>query len=190
VAISRNPLKLVGRYDFLTFYKVGEQIRIRVRKPLSRKRVLKSPEFKNTRMYAGRMARASKIGSRVYQALPKEFRQFWMYRAFVGEAMTMLNQETLQDEEMFTVLWKTYAAVWHVRAAEEKVEPGNSSGVKIVRQTSSIKPPARWHRRDQFLVSEIFLKDDGCFCIDAEATQRTLRNRKVRKEILSVLCDP
>ncbi len=148
MAISRNPLKLVGRFDFITLYKVGDQIRMRVRTPLSRKRVLKSPEFRNTRIYAGRMARASKIGSKVYQSLPKEFRQFWMYRAFVGEAMTMLKQGQLNDKEVFGILWKTYAEVWQDKAVVENAE--KNSRVKARNKPSSRQKnrAVRWHKKD------------------------------------------
>lgn len=148
MAISRSHLKLTGRFDFLTFYKVGEQIRIRMRKPLDRRRVLKSPEFKNTRMYAGRMARASKIGSRVYQSLPGDFRQFWMYRAFVGEAMNMLKQETMKDEEVFNVLWKTYAEVWQIKAAQQKIEQDNSVEATLVQQPASVQLSLCWNKKD------------------------------------------
>jgi len=153
LAISRNPLKLVGRFDFITLYKVGDQIRMRVRRPLSRKRVLKSPEFRNTRIYAGWMARASKIGSQVYRSLPKEFRQFWMYRAFVGEAMTMLKQGKLNDKQVFSILWKTYAEVWQDKAVVENTE-------KIIQVKAAKKPLSlqkkrvvRWHKKDDLPVS-------------------------------------
>ena len=39
-----------------------------------------------TRHFAGLMAKASKIGSHVYNALPEYWRQGWMYRSFTGEA--------------------------------------------------------------------------------------------------------
>ncbi|MCG2613256.1 hypothetical protein LZZ85_03155 [Terrimonas sp. NA20] len=148
MAISRNPLKLVGRFDFITLYKVGEQIRMRVRSPLSRKRVLKSPEFKNTRMYAGRMARASKIGSKVYQDLPKEFRQFWMYRAFVGEAMTMLKEGQLKDEEVFNVLWNMYAALWHNKPVVEERQQVPVMEVKETRVNSGVQLFIRWKAKE------------------------------------------
>jgi hypothetical protein len=37
------------------------------------------------------MAKASTIGSMVYNALPAHWRQFWMYQAFTGEALKMLK---------------------------------------------------------------------------------------------------
>lgn len=149
MAISRNPLKLVGRYGCITLYKVGEQIRMRMRHPLDRKRVLKSPEFRNTRVYAGRMARASKIGSRVYQALPKEFRQFWMYKAFVGEAMTMLNEGTLKDKEVFERLWRTYAEVWQLKLEQEKEQSVELISEEKEDQVSWIRKSVKWHKKYQ-----------------------------------------
>ena len=118
MAIYTGPLPINGRLDELSFYNVEGQIRVRVRKPLSRKRVIKSPEFRNTMVHAALMARASKIGSAVYQALPENFRQFWMYKSFVGEAITMLKQGT-PDEDARLLLWKTYAEVWQIKKAQE-----------------------------------------------------------------------
>ncbi|MBO9657584.1 MAG: hypothetical protein J7527_02055 [Chitinophagaceae bacterium] len=153
MAISRNPLKLTGRFDFITLYKVGDQIRMRVRTPLSRKRVLKSPEFRNTRIHAGWMARASKIGSQVYQALPKDFRQFWMYRAFVGEAMTMLKQGQLTDKEVFRSLWKTYAELWQDKSAVESA--GKDAPVKAIKKPllSPGRRAVRWHKKENLPIS-------------------------------------
>jgi len=91
---------------------------VRVHKPLPRKRLIKSPEFSNTMVHADLMSRASKIGSAVYQALPENFRQVWMYKAFVGEAITLLKRGT-PDEDARLLLWKTYAEVWQIKKAQE-----------------------------------------------------------------------
>jgi len=57
------------------------------------------------------LGRASRIGSFVYSELPKEFRQFWMYKAFTGEAIQLLRQGKT-DKEAQDILWKIYAEIW------------------------------------------------------------------------------
>ncbi len=86
---------LEGTIDDLTFYKMEGQYYVRVKSSLSSKRVKTSPEFKWTMIYARLLARASKIGSAVYNGLPPGWRQFWMYRSFTGEAFTLLKEEPL-----------------------------------------------------------------------------------------------
>lgn len=44
------------------------------------------------------MAKASRIGSAVYNELPEYWRQGWMYRSFTGEALTMLKERKKEDE--------------------------------------------------------------------------------------------
>jgi hypothetical protein len=53
------------------------------------------------------MAKASKIGSLVYNALPAYWRQGWMYRAFTGEAYTMLKAGK-KEEEIQQLLMQRY----------------------------------------------------------------------------------
>ncbi|MFL5746888.1 MAG: hypothetical protein ACJ751_19580, partial [Niastella sp.] len=60
--------------------------------------------------YAGLMAKASKIGSLVYNELPAYWRQGWMYRAFTGEAFTMLKARK-NELEMQQVLRERYVSV-------------------------------------------------------------------------------
>lgn len=79
-----------GTFDDLTFYKMDRQYYARAKSSLSSKRVKTSAEFKRTMVLAGLLARASKIGTQVYKALPPGWWQFWMYRGFTGEAFTLL----------------------------------------------------------------------------------------------------
>jgi hypothetical protein len=91
----------------LTFYLMDGVNYVRTKSSLTRKRVLKSPHFKKTRFYAGLMAQASKIGSVIYQALPEDWRQGWMYRAFTGEAMQILKKGRTV-EETTRLMWERY----------------------------------------------------------------------------------
>jgi hypothetical protein len=68
------------------------------------------------------MAKASKIGSAVYKALPEDFRQFWMYRAFVGEALKMLKDQEMTGEQVLESLFRTYVEVWYLKAEEREAE--------------------------------------------------------------------
>ena len=81
------PFIVRGTMHNLTFYCMEGRNFVRKKSSLTRRKVLYAPCFKNTRRYAGLMAKASTIGSLVYNALPAHWRQFWMYQAFAGEAM-------------------------------------------------------------------------------------------------------
>jgi hypothetical protein len=85
------PLPIQRTMCNLTFYTMDGRNFVRTKSSLTRRKVLYSPQFKNTRHYAAIMAKASKIGSFVYNALPAYWRQGWMYRSFTGEAYTMLK---------------------------------------------------------------------------------------------------
>lgn len=93
----------------LTFYRMDGKTYVRTKSSLTRRKVLYAPCFKNTRHYAGLMARASKIGSQVYKALPEYWRQGWLYRSFTGEAYTMLKSRKT-EEEVQQVLWQRYVS--------------------------------------------------------------------------------
>ena len=53
------------------------------------------------------MAKASKIGSHVYNALPEYWRQGWMFRSFTGEAYKMLKAGN-QENEIQQILFQRY----------------------------------------------------------------------------------
>jgi hypothetical protein len=91
----------------LTFYMIEGRNFVRKKSSLTRLKVLHSPQFKNTRHHAAIMAKASKIGSLVYNALPAYWRQGWMYRSFTGEAYTMLKARK-KEEEIHQLLIQRY----------------------------------------------------------------------------------
>jgi hypothetical protein len=101
------PFPITGTFGDLTFYTMDGVNYVRTKSSLTRKRVLKSPPFRKTRFYAGLMAQASKIGSVIYQALPHDWRQAWMYRAFTGEALQILR-EGRTGEETTMLMWERY----------------------------------------------------------------------------------
>ena len=97
----------------LTFYVMEGRNFVRKKSSLTRRRVLYSPHYKNTRHYAGLMGQASKIGSHVYNALPAYWRQGWMFRSFTGEAYTMLKKGKKEEEiqqVLLSDMWKKLLA--------------------------------------------------------------------------------
>lgn len=91
----------------LTFYVMDGRNFVRQKSSLTRRKVLYSPQFASTRHNAGLMAKASKIGSLVYNALPGYWRQGWMYRSFTGEAYKMLKAGKCEDD-IQQVLYQRY----------------------------------------------------------------------------------
>lgn len=108
-----------GTFDDLVFYKMDKKYYVRVKSSLSSKRVKTSPEFKWTMFYASLMARASRIGSVIYKSLPSRWRQFWMYRSFTGEALTLLKENPYTDEDVKAILWQRYVAYWEAHKAAD-----------------------------------------------------------------------
>jgi len=105
----------------LTFYCREGKNFVRTKSSLTKKRVLRSPEFERTRYYAGLLAKASKIGSHVYNALPEYWRQGWMYRSFTGEALTLLKAGKKEDEIQQILLQQYVEAVVNKRPAKEAI---------------------------------------------------------------------
>ena len=106
-----GPIFLECTWDDLTFYKWEGEYLVRKKSRLTREKVLTHAAFAKTRHYASLLAAASKIASSIYSDLPLHWRQFWMFRDFTGEAMTMLdNGHTPQ--EAYDYLWHTYVEYW------------------------------------------------------------------------------
>src|SRR5687768_17479097 len=132
------PFPITRTMGDLTFYMMDGVNYARTKSSLTRKRVLKSPNFKKTRFYAGLMSQASKIGSVIYQALPHDWRQGWMYRAFTGEALQLLK-EGKTVEETTRVLWKRYVeAINH---------HGEHLGAELKEAVASAAKPPRGRRK-------------------------------------------
>lgn len=135
MAIYTGPLKYFRRNEVISVYEVDGQMRVRVKNPLSRKTVLESPKFKNTRKYSNWMARASRIGSAVYNALPDDFREYWMYRAFVREAMQLLKSG-MTDEETLAHLRNIYVEINYRRSeSRELISPKKANKPTVQKRT-------------------------------------------------------
>lgn len=129
-----GPIFLVGTFDGVHFYKMGDEYYVRMQSSLEGKTVKTSARFRNTMRFANMMASSSTIGRAIFKALPARFKQSWMYRAFVGEAMQLFKTGKAY-EEVFDVLWKLYAMEFmegydetkefvHVTVMEEAVLAG------------------------------------------------------------------
>lgn len=86
------PFRIQRTIGKLTFYMMEGRNFVRKKSSLTRRKVLYSSAFENTRHNASVMGQASKIGSYLYNSLPVYWRQSWMYRSFTGEAYTMLKK--------------------------------------------------------------------------------------------------
>ena len=106
-----GPIFLETTWDDLTFYKMDGAYYVRRKSSLTREKVLTHPDFEKTRFYANRLVVASKIASSIYSDLPKNWRQFWMYQSFTGEAFTRL-EEGCTPQQTYDYLWTTYIAYW------------------------------------------------------------------------------
>jgi hypothetical protein len=118
----------------LTFYVIEGRNFVRKKSSLTRRRVLYSPHFKNTRHFAGLMGKASKIGSHVYNALPAYWRQGWMFRSFTGEAYTMLKSGKTSAEIQQALL-------------QRYVEPVISKQIKPYAIVTLPTPPKRGYQK-------------------------------------------
>lgn len=101
-----HPITLQCSYRLITIYKRGPRYFARMRSRLTRERVKTSPEFTKTMESASLLSRASKIASAIYSHLPKNWRQFWMYQSFTGEAMQMIKAGKT-EQEAHDQLWNT-----------------------------------------------------------------------------------
>ncbi len=141
---------LEGTFDDLTFYKMDGQYYVRVKSTLSSKRVKTSPEFKWTMIYARLLARASKIGSAVYNGLPPGWRQFWMYRSFTGEAFTILKENSYTDDQVKELLWKCYVEYWEQQKAADPADPIWQPKPVMVRKRRKYSPESIMRKKDKY----------------------------------------
>lgn len=150
-----GPIFLECTWDDLTFYKMDGKYYARKKSRLTREKVLKHPDFEKTRIYASLLACASKIASSIYSDLPLNWRQFWMFRAFTGEAFTMLNTGATA-QEAYDHLWETYVEYWgNYRQAtgielktgrkEQPVRPGKTYKTRLKHRTEN--PKCRRYRK-------------------------------------------
>lgn len=107
MAEAFGPFPIQRTIGKLTFYIMEGRNFVRKKSSLTRRKVLYSDAFENTRHNASVMGQASKIGSYLYNSLPVHWRQSWMYRSFTGEAYTLLKKgRGICEVRQF--LWERY----------------------------------------------------------------------------------
>ena len=97
-----------GTIGPVCIYKMYGRYFMRVSNPLTRSRVKKDPAFRKTMEYASLLAKASRIGSTVYAAVPANKKQHSLYRKLTGEAMYWLKHNW-STEDVLDFLLKLYA---------------------------------------------------------------------------------
>ena len=127
----------------LTFYMMEGRNFVRTKSSLTRRKVLYSPQFKNTRHHAAIMAKASKIGSLVYSALPAYWRQGWMFRSFTGEAYTMLKAWKKQEEIQKLLMQRYVEPIVNKQPENENFVPLNKEPKRDYRKSDT----AYWTRK-------------------------------------------
>jgi hypothetical protein len=100
-------LRFTGTISNICIYQMFGKTYARRKSSLTRKRVLKSREFEKTRKYASDLGLAAQIGSEIYQALPIDIRERWLYRAITGEAASLLYEGN-NEQQVRDILWEKY----------------------------------------------------------------------------------
>lgn len=126
-------IKYYGCIEHLCFYRMWNQDFLRTKSTLTRKRVKSDPAFAKTMKEANLLGRAAKLASVIYKALPKEFRQFWMYRAFTGEIMVMLGNGK-SEKEAEQMMQQIYVSVWENKSSVNVNKRSTTRIVTLVRK--------------------------------------------------------
>ena len=116
------------------YYQVDGRTYYRKKSSLTRERILKSTEFEKTRKCASDLGRASRIGSMIYRALPKDISGRWIYRAITGEAASLLYKGK-EEQEVIDMLWKKY-----VTAISSDNEEESLTHIETYRRRKYVNP--------------------------------------------------
>jgi hypothetical protein len=142
----------------LTFYMKNGRNFVRTKSSLTRRKVLYSPKFKNTRHHAAIMAKASKTVSLVYNALPAYWRQGWMYRSFTGEAYTMLKAGQKEEDIQQLLMQRYVEPIVNKQPENENFVPLNKEPKRAYRKSDTaywtgktLKAARRKARKEQTL---------------------------------------
>ncbi|MEO8405594.1 MAG: hypothetical protein ABI480_13395 [Chitinophagaceae bacterium] len=115
-----DQILFTGTYGDICFYQVAGATFARKKSSLTRTRVLKADEFKETRKYAGDFGTASRIASDVYKTLPADIKGRWIFRAIAGDAASMLYKRK-SEAEVKDFLQKKYIKDIYREKQEESI---------------------------------------------------------------------
>ncbi len=107
MAIKRGDTPFIGTRDGICGYMSHGINIIRKSTPLTGPRVKKDPAFKGFRQSANRMKEASPIAASLYNQIPKEKKEYDLYRLLTGETLKMLK-EGMDKTEISDKLQKQY----------------------------------------------------------------------------------
>ena len=74
------------------YFSKGGQCIVRVKSSITGARIARDPVFEGFRQSSVRMKDASPIAAKLYNQIPKEKKEFTLYRLLTGEALKMLKQ--------------------------------------------------------------------------------------------------
>jgi hypothetical protein len=107
-----------GTFGSFCIYQMHGRYFMRASNPLTRDRVLQDPVFRKTMEYANLLAKASRIGSVVYSAVPANKKQHTLYRKITGAAMYWLKHNwTTEDVLDFLLKLYTVSAITVTKSA-------------------------------------------------------------------------
>ena len=98
-----TPPSSTGTFDGICEYKLWDQFYIRKKSSLTAERVKNAPEFKQTRIFANLLGKASRIGSELYQELSQKQKKKSSYRFITGQVMKILKNGLAEDEIVSTL---------------------------------------------------------------------------------------
>ncbi|MGH2645020.1 MAG: hypothetical protein ACRDE2_13790, partial [Chitinophagaceae bacterium] len=103
------------------FYRMDGKYYVRMKSSLTRKRVLKDPKFRLTRVHAATLGEASKIASLIYRQISGECKKHALYREITGKAIYLLR-EGKEEEIVFQLLSLQYLKPEPVQVKEKSVK--------------------------------------------------------------------
>ena len=112
------PPFFIGTIDFLTFYKMHGRYFARKKSSLTAERVKTDACFIPTMQQADFLRRASKIGSVLYDLVPREHKQHQLYRTLTGQANLYLKKGLAEEEIVSRLLYHYIAPLKKKRVTE------------------------------------------------------------------------
>jgi hypothetical protein len=134
---NRIPL-FTGTLDEFCIYQRGGRYYFRSRSSLTAERVKTDPAFAKTRYYAGLMAKASGIGSILYNALPVQYKKYPLYRKLTGEALIWLKHGWSAEE---VLSWMQQRLTPKLAVYRRRRDPGAHLTTMACRQLLPKKEP-------------------------------------------------
>ena len=89
---------IVGTYDDITFYKMGEGYYARMKTSLTGKKFWKHKAFEGSRRSCNRFGRGNKLASMVYKEIPEEQRKYALFCSMKTAAIAMIKMGKCEEE--------------------------------------------------------------------------------------------